>query len=100
MHTCLQLDCDGLHNLQAVLVEGVKGLVPHDVRLQDVATAATEHEERLVQLHRFVCGRGDRADLSVGLRDLPEVLGQKVLPCKPNQEPPAVVGGGMQPSFA
>lgn len=31
--TCLQLHCDGLHNLQAVLVEGVKRLIPHDVGL-------------------------------------------------------------------
>lgn len=51
---CLQLDGDGLHDLQAALVEGVEEVVPHDVRLQDVAAAPAQHEQRLVQLHRLV----------------------------------------------
>lgn len=78
--TCLQLHRDGLHDLQAVLVKGVERLVPHDVRLQDVATATTEHEERLVQLHRFVCGHGDRVALSCGAQRPPQGHGQQVLP--------------------
>lgn len=60
--TCLQLHCDGLHDLQAVLVKRVERLVPHDVGLQDVAAAAAEHEKRLVQLHRLVCGGQSRSE--------------------------------------
>lgn len=54
----LQLDGDGLHP-QRVFVKGVKGFVPHDVRLGNVAAPAPEREQRLVQLHRFICGKVD-----------------------------------------
>lgn len=52
--TCLQLDGDGLHVLQAALVEGVKQVASHDVRLQHVPAVPAQREEGLVQLHRLV----------------------------------------------
>lgn len=36
-------------------VKGIKGVVPHDGRLQDVATPSVQHEQSLVHLHGFVC---------------------------------------------
>lgn len=40
--------------MQGVLVEWVKGVVPHDIRLGNVAAATSEHEQCLVQLHGFI----------------------------------------------
>ena len=53
-HSHLDLQSDGLQAPQRVAVEGVKGVVPHDGGLQDVAAPAVQHEQSLVHLHGLV----------------------------------------------
>lgn len=51
--TDLYLDSDGLQ-MQRVFVKRVKSLVPHDVRLGNIAAATSKHEQSLVQLHGLI----------------------------------------------
>lgn len=41
-------------------VEGIKGVVPHDGRLKDVAAPSVQHEQSLVHLHGLVCTGGGK----------------------------------------
>lgn len=39
-----------------VPVKRIKGVVPHDWWLKDIAASPVQHEQSLVHLHRLVCG--------------------------------------------
>ena len=56
LHYNIYLDdqSDGLHAPERVAVERVEAVVPHDGRLQDIATLAVEHEQGLVHLHGLI----------------------------------------------